>query len=125
MVYGKIFRKPFSIFSFNIFRSKDKYFPLTFDFTAKQTLINDKNILRKIFYIETNGAYLIKVSNHLSWDFSKANCHVFIFIETVAPYCDITKEKKNPDRYCFAKWRALRRADHDILERLRFTRPFL
>ena len=27
-----------------------------FDFTAKQTSENDENILRKTFYVETNGA---------------------------------------------------------------------
>ena len=34
---------------------------IDFYFTAKQTLANDENVLRKMFYVKTNGAFIYSV----------------------------------------------------------------
>jgi hypothetical protein len=59
MVYGNFFRKPFSVFSFAILRSKIKIFRLTFVFTLQQTPANAENVLRKTFSAETNTEKVI------------------------------------------------------------------
>ena len=59
MVYGKFFCK--TIFPFFFFFFHEGFFDqlqiiyVDFSFTAKQTLTNDKNVLRKMFYVKTNG----------------------------------------------------------------------
>ncbi len=39
-----------------------------FHFTAKQTPVNDENILRKIFYVETNGALAFTSNVQVLWE---------------------------------------------------------
>ena len=56
MVYGKKkFVNRFPIF-FKGFSVQRQIIYVDFYFTAKQTPANDENILRKMFYVETNGA---------------------------------------------------------------------
>jgi hypothetical protein len=45
------------------FPVNNKRFPVDFNFTAKQTPANNENILRKMFYIETNELKRIKSTN--------------------------------------------------------------
>jgi hypothetical protein len=59
--FGKWFTEIFFINRFPFyfcegFSSKKQIISVDFDFTAKQISVNDENILRKIFYVETNGA---------------------------------------------------------------------
>ena len=57
MVYGKKFRKPFSLFS-ERFSSQLQIISIDFYFTAKHTPANDENALQKMFYVKTNGALI-------------------------------------------------------------------
>ena len=53
------FLKQFSLFFFFFFHEgfsdQLQIIYVDFSFTAKQTLTNDKNVLRKMFYVKTNG----------------------------------------------------------------------
>jgi hypothetical protein len=72
MVYGKFFRKPFSSFCEG-FSGQSKMISVDLNFTAKQTPVNDENILQKIFNVETNGT-LIKNGRELEgfkWEGSR------------------------------------------------------
>jgi hypothetical protein len=59
--FGKWFTENFSVNRFpnftQRFSGQQQIFSVDFGFTAKQTSENDENILRKTFYVETNGAF--------------------------------------------------------------------
>ncbi len=60
--FGKWFTEIFFVNHFlffsKAFSGQRKTFVVDFYFTAKQTPANDENVLRKMFYIETNGALI-------------------------------------------------------------------
>jgi hypothetical protein len=60
--FGKWFTENFSVNRFpnfsEGFSSQLQTFFVDFYFTAKQTPANDENVLRKMFYVETNGALM-------------------------------------------------------------------
>jgi hypothetical protein len=62
--FGKWFTENFSVNCFpnftQRFSGQQQIFSVDFGFTAKQTSENNENILRKTFYVETNGALIKK-----------------------------------------------------------------
>ena len=68
-MFWKWFTENFSVNCFPIyikaFSGQQQTFSVDFDFIAKQTLANNENILRKMFYVETNGAFIIHQYNLL------------------------------------------------------------
>jgi hypothetical protein len=52
----KIFSQTVFLFLSKHFTVNKQTFSVDFGFTAKQMPVNDENVLRKIFYVETNGA---------------------------------------------------------------------
>jgi hypothetical protein len=60
MVYGNIFRKPFSVFSFGILRSNENIFSLTSVLHCTKRLQ-----MLKTFSAETNGALEIEFNKEL------------------------------------------------------------
>jgi hypothetical protein len=74
--FGKWFTENFSVNRFPNFAQRffgqQQIFSVDFGFTAKQTSENDENILRKTFYVETNGALTATVGS--SWMLKKNFC---------------------------------------------------
>ena len=76
MVYGNIFRKPFSVFSFAILRSKTKIFRLTFVLRCNKRLQMLKMFYRKRFQPKQTEPKLKKCESRsvvflghvISWD---------------------------------------------------------